>query len=106
MTEPMDATSQRLVDRWPVLGGQLRDALVAEGEESLAAQMETLRVVARCGCGDDFCQSFYTAPKPDGAYGPGHRNVLLDPPWSGMLILDVVDGLIAYVEVLDRDPLD
>ncbi len=68
--------------------------------------METLRVVARCGCGDDFCQSFYTAPKPDGAYGPGHRNVLLDPPWSGMLILDVVDGLIAYVEVLDRDPLD
>ncbi|WP_295700218.1 hypothetical protein [Lapillicoccus sp.] len=102
----MDATSQRLVDRWPVLGGQLRDALVAEGEESLAAQMETLRVVARCGCGDDFCQSFYTAPKPDGAYGPGHRNVLLDPPWSGMLILDVVDGLIAYVEVLDRDPLD
>jgi hypothetical protein len=32
--------------------------------------------------------------------------VLLDPPWSGMLILDVVDGQIAYVEVLDRDPLD
>jgi hypothetical protein len=31
--------------------------------------------VAQCGCGNDFRQSFYTAPKPDGAYGPGHRNV-------------------------------
>ena len=96
----------RLVDRWPVLGGQLRDALVAEGEESLVAQVETLRVVARCGCGDGFCQSFYTAPKPDGIWGPGHRNVLLAPPWSGLLILDVVYGQITYVEVLDRDPLD
>ena len=70
------------------------------------AQVETLRVVARCGCCDGFCQSFYTAPKPDGIWGPVHRNVLLAPPWSGMLILDVVYGQITYVEVLDRDPLD
>ena len=105
-TELMAGTSERLVDRWPLLGRQLRDALVAEGEDALVPQVEALHVVAECGCGDDFCQSFYTAPKPDGAYGPGHRNVLLDPPWSGMLILDVVDGQIAYVEVLDRDPLD
>ncbi|WP_370038325.1 hypothetical protein [Nocardioides sp.] len=101
----MDATSPRLVDRWPDFTGQLRQALVAEGEDLLATQVETLRVIAECGCGDDFCQSFYTAPKPDGPFGPGHRNVLLDPPWSGMLILDVVDGQIVYVEVLDRDPL-
>lgn len=38
----MDATLQQLVDRWPVLAGQLRDALGAEGEESLVAQVETL----------------------------------------------------------------
>jgi len=24
-----------------------------------------------CGCGDDFCQSFYTQPRPEGPYGPG-----------------------------------
>ncbi|QLQ11835.1 MAG: hypothetical protein HZY75_09755 [Nocardioidaceae bacterium] len=102
----MDAASPRLVDRWPDFARQLREALVAEDEELLVTQVETLSVIAECGCGDDFCQSFYTAPKPDGAYGPGHWNVLLDAPWSGMLILDVVDGQIVYVEVLDRDPLD
>ncbi|RNI17202.1 hypothetical protein [Flexivirga caeni] len=106
MTEPADAGSPRLVDRYPVLAQQLREALVAEREPSLADQVEKLRVVAECGCGDDFCQSLYTAPKPTGAYGPEHRNVRLDAPWPGMLILDVVDGQIAYVEVLDRSPLD
>ena len=38
--------------------------------------------------------------------GPGHSNVNLDPPWTGMLVLDDVDGRIMYVEVLDRPPLD
>jgi len=49
--------------------------------------------------GDDFCQSFYTAPPPDGAYGPGHRCVPLIPK-KGDLILDVVRNRIMYVEVL------
>ncbi|MEV7971791.1 hypothetical protein [Cellulomonas sp. NPDC089187] len=102
----MTVTPPRLADRWPVLGRQLRDALVAQGDDALGSQIETLCVVTTCGCGDAFCQSFYTAPKPNGAYGPGHRNVVLDPPWRGMLILDVVHEQIAYVEVLGRRPLD
>jgi hypothetical protein len=65
-----------------------------------------VRDTQECGCGDTFCQSFYTAPKPDGPYGPGHSNVLLDPPWPRMLILDVVDGRIMYVEVIDRPKRD
>lgn len=64
--------------------------------------MPGLTVHDLCGCGDSFCQSFYTAPKPNGAYGPGHSNVPLIPPWPGMLVLDIVDGQIKYVEVLDR----
>ncbi|TCC65454.1 hypothetical protein E0H73_00445 [Kribbella pittospori] len=96
----------RLVDRWPKLSIELRDALTAEDEAGLARSVDSLEVVQPCGCGDDFCQSFYTADPPDGAYGPGHRNALLDPPWTGMLILDVVDDEIVYVEVLDRPPLD
>jgi hypothetical protein len=95
----------RLVDRWPKLSGELRDALIAEDEAGLANSVDSLEVVQPCGCGDDFCQSFYTAQPPDDA-GPGHRNVLLDPPWTGMLILYVVDDEIVYVEVLDRPPLD
>ena len=96
----------RLIDRWPKLSSELRDALIAEDETGLASSVDSLEVVQPCGCGDDFCQSFYTADPPDDAYGPGHRNVLLDPPWTGMLILDVVDDEIVYVEVLDRPPLD
>jgi hypothetical protein len=97
---------ERVVDRWPVLAGQLREALLAGGEPDLASTMAALEVVDPCGCGDVFCQIFYTAPKPDGAYGPGHRNVALVAPWAGMLILDVVGDKIVFVEVLDRGPLD
>ncbi|MDP9864510.1 MULTISPECIES: hypothetical protein [Streptosporangium] len=58
-----------------------------------------IRFYEECGCGDDFCRSFCTAERPDGAYGPGHRCVPLLPP-RGDLILDVVDGRIMYAEVL------
>lgn len=54
-----------------------------------------------CGCGDSFCSSFYTGPKPNGPWGPGARNVVLQPR-TGDVILDVVDGRIRFVEVLDR----
>jgi hypothetical protein len=47
---------------------------------------------------------FYVLPKPDGAYGPGHRNVALTPK-EGMLILDVVGDRIAAIEVLYRDKI-
>ena len=29
----------------------------------------------RCRCGDDFCATFYTRPKPEGSFGSGHRCV-------------------------------
>jgi hypothetical protein len=68
----------------------------------LAVQVPILKIVEGCGCGDDFCASFYTQPKPNGAYGPGHDTLLLDTEAPGMLILDVVDGVISFVEVLYR----
>lgn len=91
------------------MADQLRQALVQLGEGALAATVSDLRVVAPCGCGDDFCQSFYTEPPPEGAYPyPDRaRNVCCDEPgWDGMLILDVVDERIHFVEVIDRPPLD
>ncbi|GIF22416.1 hypothetical protein BJ973_002739 [Actinoplanes tereljensis] len=92
-------------DRWPRLAAELADALREEGEDDLAEQAAGLRVLQQCDCGDDFCQSFYTQPPPDGAYGPGHRNIGLSPEKPGMLVLDVVDTQIMYVEVIDRPPL-
>jgi len=37
-------------------------------------------------------------------YGPGQRNVALEPA-KGMLILDVVNGVIAQVEILYRNDI-
>jgi hypothetical protein len=91
--------------QWPHLAAELVTALRAEGEHDLADRVDTLGVLHQCACDDDFCQSFYTAPKPTGPYGPGHRNVSLSPAEPGYLILDVVDDAIMYVEVLYRPPL-
>lgn len=93
-------------NRWPRLAAELTSALREADETDLADQVDTLRVLRECGCGDDFCQSFYTRPPPVGAYGPGHRNVCLSPSHSGMLVLDVVNDVIMFVEVIDRPLLD
>jgi hypothetical protein len=97
---------ERLHNRWPILSTHLQAALIAKGETALAATVESLQIVECCGCGDDFCQSFYVRQKPDGPFGAGHRNVMLEPPWPGYLILDVVDDAIIYIEVLYRQTLD
>jgi hypothetical protein len=99
--------ASKLIDRWPVLAQQLHRALISADEDELATQVNELRIVEMCGCGDDFCQSFYTEPPPSGAFPEGSYNVSCgEPGWEGYLILDIVGGQIAYVEVLDRPPLD
>ena len=91
-----------LIESLPDLSRELTELLIASGEPSLAAQIHDLEIVTRCGCSDDFCASFYTAPKPVGTYGPKHRNLELEPS-KGMIILDLVDDRIVHVEVLYRD---
>jgi len=90
-----------LVDVLPELAQELEVLLMVQDESTLAGQVAELKIVDRCRCGDGFCSTFYTLPKPDGAYGPGHRNVELNPE-MGMLVLDIVDEKIAAVEVLNR----
>jgi hypothetical protein len=85
----------------PEFAEELAALLVADNEPGLAEQMLSAVIVGRCECEDEFCASFYTAPPPDGKYGPGQENVQLDPR-TGMVILDVVDGLLMQVEVLWR----
>jgi hypothetical protein len=90
---------------FPDLVAELVALLEEEGELELAICAWDLRLIAECGCGDDFCQSFHTEVHPEGQpYGPGHRCLPLSPP-EGMLILDVVDGRIMYVEVIERSPM-
>lgn len=94
-----------VTERWPVFADELHHALLHEGQTALAATVDELRVVGLCNCGDDFCQSFFTAERPDGTFGAGRWSLELEPPWAGMLNLDVVDDVIVYVEVLYRAPL-
>lgn len=92
-------------DVYPDLIDELTTLLADEGEYELAVSAWVLRLVGECGCGDDFCQSIRTADHPQGQpFGPGHRNVMLSPS-KGMLILDVVDNRIMYIEILFRPPI-
>ncbi|MFI2300151.1 hypothetical protein ACH5AL_15110 [Actinacidiphila glaucinigra] len=92
-------------DVFPDLIAELTALLEDEGERELALGAWDLRLVDECACGDDFCQSIRTADHPQGQpYGAGHRCVPLLPS-KGMLILDVVDGRIMYIEVLERPPM-
>jgi len=85
----------------PALAIELEQLLKKQGEAELAAQVSQLAVVDRCRCGDDFCSSFYTQPKPEGHYGSSHRCFDLDAD-EGVLLVDVVAEKIAHVEVLNR----
>ncbi|KDN88024.1 hypothetical protein [Kitasatospora cheerisanensis] len=92
-------------DVFPDLVAELTELLEHQDEPELAATVAELRLVADCGCGDAFCQSFRTVPHPPGRpYGPGHRSLPLFAE-EGMVVLDVVDGRIMYVELVDRPPL-
>ena len=93
-----------LTEILPQLAVELEQLLKDKGEIELAAQVQRLKIVERCRCGDDFCGSFYTEPKPELAYGAGHRCMDLDAA-EGMLLIDLVAGRIAYVEVLNRNDI-
>lgn len=90
-----------LIDLLPAFAAELDRALRADDAADLADQVRGLSITAVCRCGDDFCSSFYTGPRPDGPWGQTHRNVSPEVA-AGMIVLDVVDDQIRYVEVLDR----
>ena len=82
----------------PELAAEMEQELRASGDAGLAEQVAGLRMMRSCGCGDDFCASFYTCPYPEESWKGNHRAAAL----SHRLILDVVDGEIGFVEVLFR----
>ena len=92
----------RFRDIAPEFAEELVALLLADGELRLAEQVLSAEVVARCRCEDTICASFYAASAPDGAYGPGHDAVPLDPEVDAV-VLDVVGGRLMYVEVLRHD---
>ena len=86
----------------PELASELRDALTQQGRPDLGAQIDGLRIKSLCGCDDDFCGSFYTGEPPNGRWSDlgDHYSLPVETEW--LIVLDVVDGTIRYVEVIDR----
>lgn len=86
---------------FPAFAAELEALTDSAGRQDLTEQIRRLPVLDRCRCGERNCAHFYTAPKPAGAYGPGHSNLML-PAARGLIVLDIVDRAIVAVEVLDR----
>jgi hypothetical protein len=93
-----------LCEALPSFSKELGALLVTENEPGLASQVSQSVIVDRCRCADGFCVTFYAQPKPDGAYGPGHRCLEVQPE-HGTIIVDVLGETIAQVAVLYRDEI-
>lgn len=103
MTQPSPPSPPRhlLVDVFPELAAEVKRLLTRADEEALADSIELLAIVDRCRCGDDFCATFYTAPRPAGSYGASHRCIDLEAD-DGILVVDVEHERVVCVEVLFR----
>ncbi|MEX0787094.1 MAG: DUF2283 domain-containing protein [Dehalococcoidia bacterium] len=85
-----------LSEALPSLADELAGLLLKAGEKGLASQVPTLRVTARCDCGDGFCATIYTGTsRPVDA-------VDLEPE-EGMIAVDLDrDQHVVGFEILDR----
>jgi hypothetical protein len=88
----------------PGLANELEVLLRDDDEAELASQIASLKVVDRCRCDSASCATIYNVPKPQGAWGPTHRNVVLAVS-EGMTVVDVLDERIVCIEILDRQEL-
>jgi hypothetical protein len=87
----------------PELAGRMESALRAQGEPRVADQVPALRITGPCTCGQSFCGSFQTLKAPLKRWFMRGRQIKLQDGGPGEIVVDVVRGEIAYVEVLYLD---
>ena len=97
ITDRLEAAYLRDIE--PDLVTELQTLLLQEGYPALAAQAADLKIYDRCRCGDDFCGTFYTSPRPWTTRGSNDFTVGL----SSTLNADVIDTRIVAIEVLHRE---
>ncbi len=90
-------------DVLPGLARRVESALRAQGEVRLVEQVPGLRITAVCRCDQQFCGSFHTSKRPMKRWFIRGRQVEIADGEPGEIVLDVVRGEIAYVEVLYLD---
>lgn len=80
-----------ILELLPAFTVELEGLVDASGRPEFVGQIRDLPIVDRSQCGGESCGHFSTAPKPSGAYGPGHESVVL-PAMRGMAVLDPVEA--------------
>jgi hypothetical protein len=84
----------------PELCRRLEVLLRERDEPGLADQLPGLRITRVCRCEQPYCASFWTAHRPMKRWFMRGRQVELRTGLPGEVALTVVQGEIAYVEVL------
>ncbi len=97
----MNTDKRLLSELLPEFSKELKNLLEKNDKFQLAERVNALRIYEKCDCNESSCASFYTAPKPNSWYGAGHENLLLNAD-KGLLVLDVFDEEIMFIEILDR----
>jgi hypothetical protein len=90
------AEKQLLRERAPAFAYELEQVLREAGRPELASQVAGLRITALCQCEVEGCASFSTVLPMKRWF----RRGALVP--VGDLVVNTIDGEIAFVEVLDR----
>jgi hypothetical protein len=82
-----------MVDVVPELAAEIEQELRASGDAELAEQVARLRMTRSCGCGDNFCASFYTGPYGERCLTCGFSGRVGTPAGRRNLVLPVARGL-------------
>lgn len=89
-----------MADLLPHVLAELEAGLREEGEIPLIETLPRLRVTEPCGCGDDFCSSFYTGPRPRHSWAEEGSARTIGIGGGTVFAIDVVDDEIRYVEII------
>ncbi len=92
-----------LMEAMPTVAAWLREGLRLDGAEALAEQVDTARIHALCGCGEDNCFSFYLAP-PIPARERESRYTGVAP--RGLESVAIDNGQLAWVQHEFRGPAE
>ena len=90
----------------PDFADELRALLLEADRPDLAVEVQNLQVTSRHQCGHWFCQSFHTESVSQGPSGSGEDGTIPLSLEMGMVIVDIADGRITFVEVLDRPDVE
>jgi hypothetical protein len=87
----------------PQLAERIETALREQRLPRVADQVATLRITGPCTCGQPFCGSFQTLKTPLKRWFMRGRQIDVQDGGPGEIVIDLVRGEIAYVEVLYLD---